>query len=421
MSHSHAHADLALAPDNVYLSDNAGRSLWMGLGAVGLGLVAVTVLGGITGDAKTASIALHAYHTAAMYVMGIPLGAMGVVMILHQVNAGWSATLRRQFENVMRLMPVGIAAIIGSFVLQAVFVRVFPAGEKAPYLWNWMNPAYIDGDPLYAAKWPYLTLWRFYGCALLYFAIWMGLSSALWNYSTRQDADGDRWHTARARKLSAVGLPLFAFTTAFAAFDWVMTLDFHWFSTMFGVWYFAGNMVGCLATTLLVLVLLRSFGRLHVCFTDEHLHDMSKLLFGFTVFWAYISFSQYFLIWYAMIPEETLFFIVRREGVWNYLAWGVPIGHFIVPFILLLPRPWRRKRGVVGLMCVWLLAMHALDYFWFIRPEVKGSGLHWLDAVGVVGPILVLAGALVRQVASGPLVPLKDPRLGEALGHTNTI
>jgi hypothetical protein len=419
-AHAIDHAAV-FSKENVYLSEGAGSGLGRGLIGLGIALIAVTALAALGGSKIDAKVALHAYHAGFLIALGIPLGALGFVMVLHQVNAGWSATVRRQFENIMSLLPIGLALFLGGVVMQIILSR------KGVYLWEWMNPEYVAGDMLYDHKSSFLNIPFFGVRAVIYFAVWLGLAFALWGYSTRQDEDGNKWHTRSARKLSAVGLLLFAFTTAFAAFDWIMSLDFHWFSTMFGVYFFAGNQMSALALATLVLILLRSFGRLHIAFTTEHLHDLSKLVFGFMVFWAYISFSQYFLSWYANIPEETAWMLRRKEGPWEWLSWLLPIGHFILPFIVLLPRPVRRNRAMVGLICAWLLVMHCFDLYWAIRPEVKGAevgsivGPSWIDLPGILGPVLILIGALIRKVGSGPLMPLKDPRLPEALIHKNYV
>ena len=418
----HADLDLVLAKDNVALPEGAGATLWRALAGLGVLLTVVTVVGAFAGDVKAAKTALHALHAGFLAALGFPLGAMCLVMLLHQTNAGWSATVRRQFENMMSLVWVAALMFVGIVVLQALLGQRGELSKDSAFLWNWMNSVYVEGDPLYEHKRPFLNVPLFFVRAIVYFGVWIALAWTLNQYSTRQDADGDRWHTARARKVSAVGLLLFAFTVAFAAFDWLMTLDFHWFSTMLGVYFFAGVMVGALALGALTFVALRSVGRLHVAFTDEHLHDLSKLLFAFVVFWAYITFSQYFLIWYANIPEETMFFQIRKEGPWTWMSWALPIGHFILPFLILLPRPFRRSRAVIGVMAVYLIVVHLMDVFWMVRPEVKGVGPGaWVDFTGVLGPVLIMIGLYVRKVVSGPLVPLNDPRLPEALSHRNNV
>ncbi len=411
--------NVVLSRDNITIGEGGNwlAPLLTGLGAV---FIVLTFVAALMSGKEAATIALHCYHVGFLASLGMSLGALGFVMIFHQTNAGWVASVRRQFENVMSLVWVGGLLFLGMVLLQVVLWF----GDKGVYLFPWMNAAYVEGDVLYNHKKLYLNQPFFWIRAAIYFLVWLILSLTLFNLSRRQDEDGDRWHTAKARKISSVGLLLFAFTTAFASFDWMMSIDHHWFSTMFGVYFFAGNAVACMAIVTLVLIVLRFLGRLHGAFTTEHLHDMSKLLFAFTVFWAYISFSQYFLIWYANIPEETMWFIARKnDPSWGVLAWVLPICHFIVPFLWLLPRPGRRSFFHVAVACVWLLVLHLVDLYFVVRPQAGdfNPSLAWVDVLGVLGPVLVFVGVLARQIARGPLVAVKDPRLGEALEHKNYV
>ncbi len=421
--------DRVLASDNVELPAGAGFILWAGMVFVGLLLTAGAVLGGMT-SATSAAVSLHAIHTGFLAAISWPLGALGFVLILHLVKAGWAVTARRQFENLMSLVWVGAIMFIVVVALQLLYTTFHSAdvpAKDAPYLWNWMNADYVKGDSLYTKKAAFLNEGFFAVRAFIYFAVWMGLARALGSLSRRQDADGDRWHSATAVRIAAPGILLFAFTLAFAGFDWLMALDHHWFSTMLGVYFFAISIAGALALGTLSLIALRAFGRLHGAFTVEHQHDLAKLVFAFIVFWAYIAFSQYFLIWYANIPEETAFYIVRKGGtdvegaaLWQALSWFVPIGKFIIPFVILLPRPLRRIPGLVALVCVWILFMGCVELYWMVRPEVE-AGFRWMDIAGVFGPPLIMLGLFVRQISKAPLVPLQDPRMDEALHHRNTI
>lgn len=407
---------MIMAKENIYLSPESSGWFWRLSAGLGVIFIALTVVGGMTAGGQAPSVALHAYHVGFLASLGLALGSLGFVMIFHQTNAGWVASIRRQFENVMSLIWVPAILCGGLVIMQW-------AMWKKVYLFPWMDPEHTAGDVIYQHKSAFLNI-PFFGIrALVYFAIWGLLSFLLYNYSVRQDHDGDRWHTAAARKLSAIGLPLFAFTTAFAGFDWLMSLDYHWFSTMFGVWFFAGNAVSTMALVTLVLIMLRFNGRMHGAFNEDHLHDMGKLLFAFVVFWAYISFSQYFLIWYADLPEETGFFIGRKVESFGILSWVIPICHFIVPFLWLLPRPGRRSMLHVGVACVWILVMHLVDLYFVVRPEAGAFNreIVWIDIVGVLGPVLLFIGAVARQVGRGPLIPLKDPRLHEALEHKNYV
>ncbi len=425
MSAIHVNQDKILAKENIYLGDRSGGMLWAALSFVGLALIGVTLIGALAGGAAAKSVALHALHTGSLVALAFSLGAMAVVMFLRAVEGGWSVTVRRQFENIMSLWWVGAVLVVGVIILQVVLTRTSEGGHDAPFLWKWMNPAYTEGDPIYAAKSAYLNPVFFGVRVLIYFLIWGGLATGLWYYSTQQDLDGDRWHSLRARNLSYVGLVVGSFTLLFASSDFVMSLDYHWFSTMMPVWFLAGCLASSLALGMLVLLSLRGAGRLHQLFTGEHQHDLSKLVFGFAIcFWAYISLSQYLLIWYANIPEETAFFDLRKAPgtLWVVISWVLPIAHFIIPFVLFLPRPMRRSRVATAFICVWLIVIHIIDWWWMIRPNVKGStGAHWIDFVGVAGPVLLFLGLTVRKVASGPLVPLRDPRMHEAIEHKNFV
>lgn len=413
---SHAAVDKArlLAPDNTALAAGAGAGLSAGLIALGLVLAIVTAVAGAMGDHAAARTAMAAYHTGFLVVTGLALGGLAFNMILHQVNAGWAALIRRQVEQVMAMLP--FCALLFLPTLALVFLR-------PGLLWSWMDPEHVAGDLLYQEKSAYLNTGFFVVRSALYFLVWIWLARSLFRWSVEQDHTGDKWLTAKMRRRSSYGLLLFAFTTAFAGFDWEMTLDHHWFSTMFGVYFFAGNMGAALAFITLVLLALKASGRLSGLVTEEHFHDLGKLLFGFVVFWAYIGFSQYFLIWYGNIPEETAWFVQRREHGWMNVSVALSVGRFIVPFIVLMPRPARRSPLILWLMGLWLVFFHIVDVYWVVRPNIEEAAgvVGWLDVVGVLAPICLFLGMLVRRIASQPLVPMKDPRLDESIAHWNTI
>ncbi len=414
--------DLVFSDENVRLRAGTGRGLSLAFLAVGVIFTILAILGGVAGDPLTARISLFSLHTGFIIALSFPLTALVFVMILHATNAGWSATIRRQFENIASLIWVALPMFFGILILQAILTATKGEGSTIPYLWKWMNTAYVEGDPIYEHKRAFLNVSFFLVRSLLYFAVWIGFSFAINSLSRQQDEDGDPKHTVALGRISCIGLVFMAFTIAFAGFDWMMALDYHWFSTMFGVYLFASSMVLSISLATLTLITLASFGKLAVAFTDEHLHDLSKLLFGFTVFWAYIAFSQYFLIWYANIPEETMFFQIRREQPWTAFSIAVPVAHFILPFILLLPRPLRRARGYIAFMCVYMIIIQIIETYWMIRPQVYGAGPgHWIDFVGVLGPVAIFLGLFIPKVVSGPLIPLRDPRLPEALKHRNNI
>lgn len=421
MTSMHASRQMLLSPENITLRASSSRG--MGLMLFGAICIAITFVMALMGneDNHMNTVALHAFHVGMLVTIGFPLAALGANMIFHQFNAGWMGAMRRQFENMMCLIWVGALMFIISLAMQLATVM-----SDGVYLFHWME---MWADPshrteLYEHKAAFLNLPFFLIRAVLYFIVWMGLARLLWSYSVKQDQDGDRWHTAHARKLSAPGIVLWGFTVAFAGFDWLMSLDYHWFSTMLGVYFFAGSMLSMWALTAIIFVSLRGIGRMSGVYTDEHLHDHGKLLFAFVVFWAYITFSQYFLIWYANIPEETTFFILRKqEGtLWQTLSWIIPVGHFIAPFVILMARPAKRSFKLIAVMAGFLILMHIIDIYWMVRPQAHDApAFTWLDVVGIAGPLLFFFGALLRRIGSGPLVGVNDPRLDEALHHKNYV
>lgn len=407
----------AMHRDNITLPEGTGAGLSRLLIGIGAGGLLLTVLGAV---AQNGTHALASYWVGVFVALSISLGGLFMVMVLHLTNAGWSSTIRRQLENLAALVPLCVGLMLPLLVIEIA---------RGGVLLTWMDPELRDTF-LIRHKAPYLNtpffVLRFVICA----GIWCFLAFRMNQLSLEQDRTGDRWLTAKARTISAWGMLLFALSVAFASFDWLMAMDYRFFSTIWGVYFFAGSAFASIAVTVIVLTVLRTGGRLTGTVTDEHFHDMGKLLFAFTVFWAYIGFSQYFLIWYSNIPEETFWFIHRREGGWEYLSNFLAVGHFLLPFLVLLFR--RIKKGMFTLtaVAVWLLFMHVLDMVWIIRPMVYVHDLAeaspgpigwWLDIVAVIGVLGIFSAFLVRRIASNPLVPLKDPRLTESLQHKNYI
>ncbi|MGP1308863.1 MAG: hypothetical protein ACTS27_01540 [Phycisphaerales bacterium] len=427
MSHAH-HLDTSalLARDNIELPRESGRLFSVALMALGALVIAIAAVTAFTGDKFAAKAAFYAYHVGYTFACGIALGALGFVMALYLTNGGWGVTIRRQFENLCRPSTFLILAVLG---LPMLFF-----GE---YLFKWQDPAYTQGDVIYEHKAVFLNPLFFLIRYVVYFAVWIGLAHAMNKLSRDVDTDGDKWKFLKAQRISHWGMVLYALTVAFAGFDWLMSLDYHFFSTMWGVYFFAGNFLSAICLTTLILITLTSFrGRLHGVVTQEHFHDLGKLMFGFTVFWAYIAFSQYFLIWYANIPEETSWVAARRTEGWMTVSTALVLGKFILPFLFLLPRPVRRKPGFLAFACLWLLGMHLLEMFWIVRPQLTEPAVEgvaktfyyggplavtWIDFVAPFGPALLVLGWMIRQVASGPLIPLKDPRLPWSLSHKNYI
>jgi hypothetical protein len=249
----------------------------------------------------------------------------------------------------------------------------------------------------------------------------VGIAVLYYRGSSGQDVSGDPAVSARLRRLAGPALIAMALTLTFASIDWIMSLTPHWYSTMFGVYFFAGSFVGFIALLSVVSVAMRSAGLLDTVISAEHLHDVGKFLFAFTAFWAYIAFSQFFLIWYANMPEETIWYQARMEGTWMQVSWFLVAGHFVAPFFYLMGRRVKRQGSTLALGGAWLLIMHYVDLYWQVMPTLHPAGLRpsILDAaafLAVAGCFLAAAGWLMRRQA---LVPIRDPRLAESLAFEN--
>ncbi len=397
-------------------SDNLSR-LFLIIGAIGL---AVTLLGVFT---LNLGHAMAAYKVGVFTALACSLGSLFLVMVFHATNSYWPTTMRRILEQIAGLVWLPVLLMVPIVVVELAAGGV---------LLTWLNDD-KRGTFLIEHKDPYLNAGFFVLRFLVCGAVWVWLSRSLLSLSKQQDVTGDRWLTSRMRKLSSIGLLLFALTVPFAAFDFLMSIDYRFFSTMWGVYYFAGAIMSGAALSAVVAAVLRFFGRLNGVVTEEHFHDHGKLLFAFMVFWAYIGFSQYFLIWYSNIPEETAYFVHRQQGGWEVLSFLLIFLHFVAPFPILISRKVKRSTLGLAFFGAFLLFTQVLDMVWIVRPMVyldvaaaagrenPGFAGWWLDVVAVGGVLALFLGMLVRSLTTAPLVPVKDPRLGRCLGHKNYV
>ena len=382
------------------------------------------------------------YLVSFCFFLTISLGSLFFVLIQHLTRAGWSVGVRRVAEALAAMTPVllGLSAPIlvsvalnrgdlyrwaqpiGPKVEQAAQEQAVPQLQEHPSAHGVQRP-----DELTLAKRSWLNPWFFIARVLFYLFVWSLLGQWYWRQSCRQDITGDVAATVRMQKLSAPALILLGLTLTFGAFDLVMSLDPHWYSTIFGVYLFAGSVVSSLATLILVLILLLRLGYLQQSAHNEHFHDLGKWLFGFVFFWGYIAFSQYMLIWYASIPEETGW-LARRgastahgaANVWSAVAIALLLGNLLIPFAGLLSRHVKRHKMVLAFWAAWLLVFHWIDLYWLIVPELDGKTYFgWLDVATFVGIGGIFLAAFVRLLARHSLRPRKDPRLLESLAFEN--
>lgn len=385
------------------------------------GILAVAGLGATLGSAfgEHKGRAMFSYLFAYETVLGIALGALGWLLIDHTVRAGWGVVIRRLVENATATLPV--------FAVLWLPIGLLGLHELYP----WSHTEHLD-EILRKKTW-FLAPGAWYVRSAIYLVVWSALGWFLYSTSVKQDSLGDN-HAERdrlihlIRKVCAGGIFLYGVTLSFGAIDWMMSLQPHWYSTIFGVYYFAASILAFWAFITLMSMAAQASGVMKTAITTEHFHDMGKFVFGYTVFWAYIAFSQFVLIWYANIPEETEFFMVRVEGGWQYLSYGLPLLHFFVPFLFLLSRQVKRNRTLLGLASVWTLVMHAVDIYWLVMPNYGAhSGGHhephlevsYLDFTALIGVAGVFLAAYGFFLNKNKTVAVNDPRLVESLAHEN--
>jgi hypothetical protein len=398
------------APDKVTLGPAALRLKGLGLGAGIMCLAAAIVWGLIVGDDMRRF--LFSYLFAFTYFLSIALGALFFVVLHHLVSATWSVTTRRLAEIVTGTFPV-------LFVLMLGLVVPLILGNDSLYLW--MNHEVVANDHILHAKEGYLNAPFFAVRMLIYFAVWMAMSRYFMKKSVEQDTSGDPLLSQRMKMVSAPAMIVYALSTAWAAFDLLMSLTPHWFSTIFGVYYFAGAAISIYCLLALVSVALQQSGRLTRSITVEHYHDLGKMANAFTLFWAYIAFSQFMLIWAANIPEESIFFRPRMFTEWKWASIALIVGHFAIPFVGMMSRHVKRNPKLLATWAVYMLLVHAFDLFWIVMPTFSPDAIvfHPIDLLclaGVGG--LCLFGAL-SVAGNVKLLPVRDPRLEASLRFVN--
>lgn len=363
---------------------------------------------------------MHAYLLAVIYFMAISFGALFFVLVQHLTRAGWSTTIRRAAEIMAAALPW--------LALCLLPVVLFTAQHRGD-LYGWADPHVVAAEALLQKKAAYLNVPFFCARFAGYTLLWALITQFFLHQSRAQDATGDLRHTYRMQWVAAPAMAGFALSITFFAFDFIMALEPSFYSTVFGVYYFAGSFMTFFAAMIVLMRFLQKRGILAASLNKEHYHDLGKFLFGFVFFWGYIAFSQYMLIWYGNIPEETQWFGHRQDGAWVYVSVALIIGHLLLPFPGLLSRHVKRNGAALGFWALWLLAMEYLDLYWLIMPSAAiphspeapmGPPRFGLLEVslwlGMAGVFLLHFAIRARSL---PLRPLKDPRLGEALAFEN--
>jgi hypothetical protein len=398
---------------------------------VGLAGIALTALGLVISGSETVAVS---WLVGMVFWTGIALGVLFLVMIHYIFDAGWSTVLRRQYEHVLSAFPW-----LGLLFVPLVVV----AWTQPDMIWRWMNPAFdlaqvgghgtIGEDILLTKKSAFLNRNFFTGLTTFSFLAWWFLASRFRRNSFTQDTDGEMKWTTSSRRWSAAGLPFTAVTLTGCIILWVKSMEYHWFSTMYGVWFFAGCMRAALSLGVILMVWLWRRGDFKGILNDNHLHSIGQLMLAFTVFWAYVTFSQYFLIWNANVPEETFWYNIREinnsDGLpnqWKYVGMFLLFGHFLLPFLLLIQYPLKVNKNWIARISWFIAFVFFIDLCYNIMPAKKfangdpfpfwQSGLLW-SVTAIIGIGGVVIWAYLRSFATTKLIPIRDPRIRESLTH----
>ncbi|TWT34822.1 quinol:cytochrome C oxidoreductase [Blastopirellula retiformator] len=408
----HHKKEIKVANDeSVRLGEGLRSVLMVGGYAAGLaGLLVALVMGMVEGDRLRHFF--FSYLTNYLFFLSIALGALGFIALQHLTRAGWSASVRRITEIIaMTLAPMAL-----------LFVPIlFSVLSGSDSLFSWNSAEAMEHNPVLAGKAPYLNSFFFAIRAVIYFAVWILAARFFFAKSTAQDESGDPELTLRMEKKSPLVVFAFALTVTFASIDWAMSLDPMWFSTMFGVYFFAGAMLAFFSFTLICCSTLQSWGKLTEVITVDRYHDLSKFIWGFTLFWGYIAFSQYLLYWYGNIPEETVWYLVRQNAAWRNVSLLLLFGQFIIPFFGTMSRHVRRNRPLMVGWATFILVMHWFDIYWLVMPQFSPDALPLglMELACLIGLGGFFIGNLAWIAAERPLLALRDPRLTEALTLEN--
>ncbi len=390
-------------PEGEYFERSRFAGLSLLLGVIALVALVLCTVGAFVDPHQFS----YSWLFAFAFFFTLCSGCFFWTIVHHATDAEWSVVVRRQLENLAALLVV----------LALLFVPILLLRH---HLYAWMDIP-PGAEPSLDSKRAYLNWGFFLGRAVFFFGFFILASLFLRRFSVQQDKDGNPRFTIWMRKVAFTSLPLFALCLTFGAFDWLMSLNYRWFSTMFGVYIFAGAAGSSMSLLVLVITALRQAGYLKDVVTLEHYHIMGKWMFAFCVFWAYIGFGQYMLIWYANMPEETQYFITRNTESWWVLSMLLVIGRFFGPFAILLLRSIKKQPHRLCYVAGWILCMQMLDMYVVILPALHGTGVHvsiW-DLVSLIAIGATLGFVYLQIVPRTSLFPIRDPRLIESLKLTN--
>jgi hypothetical protein len=348
----------------------------------------------------------RSYLWAYIFYLGITIGSLAWLMLQHLTGGAWGLVIRRPAEAAGRTLPL----------LTLLFV---PLIFGISSLYPWSHAEVVAKDAIMKHKQVYLSIPFFLVRAAVMFAGWNLLSWLLNKWSAMEDREGPAVPQRLMPRISSMGLIFWAFSVTFLSIDWVMSLDAHWFSTMFGLLFMIGQGLSGMAFLITVMVLLSQTRPMSEVLTPRHLHDLGKFLLACVMVWAYFSFSQWLIVWAGNLPEEIPWYLERLRGGWQYVALILIFGHFALPFALLLSRDLKRNFKLLRSIAIFVLCMRVVDVYWLVTPDASKSGLavSWVDLAALIGLGGIWLAFFFRQLEKRPLMPINSPDLVETLEH----
>ena len=368
---------------------------------------------GVAALVLLAALGLHnpvqlfrSYLFAFVFWVGLPLGCTAILMIHNMIGGTWGFPLRRPLES-------------GTKTMTLMAVVVLPILFRLPLLYSWAVPGQVAADPLLQYKHAYLNVPFFVARTVIYFAIWILITSLLNKWTRQQDETGEPGLTHRLKMVSAPGLLIFGLTVTFASIDWVMSLEPHWTSTIYGLIFIVSELVAAMSVMTVTVIRLSREKSLAGMVTPKLLNDYGNLLLVFTMLWAYLSFSQFLIIWGGNLRDEVPWYMSRARGGWIGVAIVLILFHFAVPFLLLLTRFVKRRAELLGLVAAGLLVMSLVDIFWLLTPAFNHDRpvFHPTDLLAILGIGGLWLWRYTAQLQGRSLLPVNDPRLKELMQH----
>ena len=402
MSQTHSHHETAVDNYQMEISRwNTGRNVLVFAALLG-------IIGCIAGYVTNPARLYESYMVAFAYTSLIGLGAFFFVMVQFLTGSAWSVTMRRIMENIMITLPVGLLLFI-------------PIAMGVREIYPWASPEAIRTGAMLGSKGSYLTPNFFILRTVVYFFLWSLWAGSIYHQSTKQDTARSVKQMHIASRWSAPGLFLAVAVGTLASYDWLMSLEPKWYSTIFGLVMLSGGALSFFSVVTLVCLAFRRAGILKNSITQEHYHDLGKWLFAMTAFYTYVAFAQYFLIWYANIPEETIWYRHRMVGSWLEVSLAMPFLRFLIPFAILLSRPAKRSLKVIGFIAVWSLVVEYIDLYWIVMPTYYKTGpqLHWLDLATLLTTVSICGLVFWSRFRAHKMVPVGDLRLEQSLHFEN--